>query len=97
MSVANVTTGRAGPENPRHHWEPALTQKEAAKLEISKSEYQAAVLFARMAVEEHQRDGTPRDRWEPTPTLDDQLAAPFISDGEQELAAARSGGQPCAQ
>ena len=86
MSVANVTTGRPGPEEPSHHWEPPVIQKEAAKLEISKSEYKAAVLFARMAVEEHQRDGTARDRWEPTPTLNDQLAAPFITDGEQELA-----------
>ena len=86
MSVANVTAGHAGPEELSQHWEPALTQKEAAKLEISRSEYKAAVLFARMTVEEHQRDGTPRDRWELRPTLTDQLAAPFISEGEQELA-----------
>jgi hypothetical protein len=39
-----------------------------------------------MAVEEHQTLGTPRDRWEPTPSQNDRLAAPFITDGDQELA-----------
>ncbi len=43
-------------------------------------------LFARTAVEEHQRLRTARDHWEPTPILNDKLAAPFITDGEQELA-----------
>lgn len=83
MSMANVTIGHIGPEE---HWEPALTPREAATLEIPKNEYEQAVLFARMAVEEHKRLGTARDRWEPTPIVNDKLAAPFITDGEQELA-----------
>jgi hypothetical protein len=53
---------------------------------MSRPDYEAAVLFARMAVGEHQRSGTPRDRWEPTPLQNDQLADPFIIAGEQELA-----------
>ena len=76
-------TGATGPEE---HWQPALTPKEAAKLGIPKKEYESAALFARMAVEEHQRLGTARDRWEPTLIQNDHLAGPFITDGEQELA-----------
>src|SRR5690348_11160175 len=86
MSVANIAIGHRGPEEPNQHWQPALTPKEAAKLGISKDEYEKAVLHARMAVEEHQRLGTPRARWEPTPIQNDHLADPFITDGEQELA-----------
>src|SRR6266568_1618348 len=86
MSMANVTTGRTGPEEPSQHWQPALTQKEAARIGILKDEYEPAVLFARMAVEEHQSLSTPRDRWETTPSQNDCLAAPFITDGDQELA-----------
>lgn len=86
MSVANVTIGHTGPEEPRQQWEPALTQKEAAKLGIPKEEYKSAGQFARMAVDEHKRANTPRDHWEPTPTQNDHLADPFITDGEQELA-----------
>ena len=83
MSLANVTIGHTGPGE---HWEPALTPREARILEIPTNEYEQAALFARMAVEEHQRLGTPRDQWEPTPIVGDKLAAPFIADGEQELA-----------
>ena len=86
MSVASVTTGHIGPEGPKQHWEPALTQREAAKIEISKDEYESAVQFARMAVDEHQHHATPRDRWEPTLIQNDHMADPFITDGEQELA-----------
>lgn len=83
MSVANVTIGHTGPEK---HWEPALTPKEAAKIDITKDEYDQAATHARMAVEEHQHLGTPRDCWEPTPTQNGHLADPFITDGGQELA-----------
>jgi hypothetical protein len=85
MSVANVEIGHTGPEEPSQHWQPALTPKEAAKLGIRKDEYHKAALHARMAVEEHQRRGTPRDRWEPTFIQNEHLADPFITDGEQEL------------
>jgi hypothetical protein len=85
-SVTHVPTGYTGPEEPRQYWEPALTLREAVRVGISSHEYEAAALFARMAVEEQQRAGTPRDRWEPMPLQNDQLAGPFIADGEQELA-----------
>jgi hypothetical protein len=86
MSVTHVPTGHTGPEQPSQYWEPALTPKGAAKVGISSHDYDSAVQFARMAVEEHQRTGTPRDSWEPKPLQNDQLADPFIIDGEQELA-----------
>jgi hypothetical protein len=63
-----------------------LTPKEAAKIGIPKDQYELAALFARITVEEHQRLSTARDRWEPTPILNDHLADPFVTDGEQELA-----------
>jgi hypothetical protein len=84
MSVTNVTTGHTGPGA---HWEPALTPREARKVNISRSEYESAVLYARTAVEYHQGIGTPRDSWEPDANLNDKLAAAFIANGEQELAA----------
>jgi hypothetical protein len=71
---------------PREYWQPALTPKEAATTGIPKRKYEQAALFARKAVEEHQRLGSGRDQWEPTPILNDKLAATFIADGEQELA-----------
>jgi hypothetical protein len=83
MSMANMTTGHTGTED---YWEPAITPREAATLGIRRSEYEQAALFARTAVEEHQRLGTLRDQWEPTPIVNDKLAAPFIADGEHELA-----------
>ena len=86
MSMAHITTDRTWPEEPTQHWQPAFTRKEAAKIGISNDEYDQAFLYARMAVEEHQSLGTPRDRWEPTPSQNDRLAAPFITDGDQELA-----------
>jgi hypothetical protein len=67
-------------------WEPALTPREAATLRIPKDEYESATLYARLTVEEHQTLATPRHLWEPTPIQNDHLAAPFIADGEQELA-----------
>jgi hypothetical protein len=67
-------------------WEPALTPREAATLTIPRDEYESAALYARLTVEEHQDPGTPRDLWEPTPVHNEHLAAPFITDGEQELA-----------
>jgi hypothetical protein len=82
MSTPNVTIGRTGPGE---HWEPAITPREAVTLGIPKSEYEQAALLARTAVEEHQRLGTPREHREPTPIVNDKLAAPFISDGGQEL------------
>jgi hypothetical protein len=86
MSVAHVPTGYTGPEEPSQYWEPALTPKEAASVGIAGHEYNSAVQFARMAVDGHQRTGTPRAGWELTPLQNDQLADPFIIDGEQELA-----------
>jgi transcriptional regulator with XRE-family HTH domain len=71
---------------PPPSWDPALIPKEAPTLGISKSEYEQAVLFARRAVREHQRLGSARDQWEPTPVVNAKLAGPFIADGEQELA-----------
>lgn len=53
---------------------------------IPRKEYEAAVLFARMTVKEHQDLGTPRNLWEPTPTQNYKMAASFIADGEQQLA-----------
>jgi hypothetical protein len=86
MSMANLTADYTGPQRPSQHWQPALTRKEAARIGISNDEYDQAYLYARMAVEEHQSLGTPGDRWEPTLSQNDSLAAPFITDGEQELA-----------
>jgi hypothetical protein len=86
MSMAHAKTGRTGPEQPGPPWQPALTQKEAARIEIPKDEYEQAFLYARMTAEEHQALRTPRDCWEPTLSVNDRLAAPFITDGDQELA-----------
>lgn len=86
MTITNITTGHAGAEDPGQHWQPAFTQKEAGKLGVSKTEYAEAALVARTAVEEHQRLGTPRHLWEPTPTQNDHLADQFIEDGAHELA-----------
>lgn len=83
MSVANVTPGHT---SPGEHWEPSLTPREAGKVGIPKNEYESGRLYARMAVEEHQRLETPREAWEPTVNLNDKLAAPYIANGEQELA-----------
>lgn len=79
-SAIRVKTGRA-----TRRWEPAFTRGEATKLELPKSQYDQAAIIARRVVEEHQILGTARDQWEPTPNLNDVLAAPFIADGEQEL------------
>jgi hypothetical protein len=76
IAVARITGG----------WEPALAPVEAARLAIPRNEYEQAALFARMTVVEHRQLGTSRNQWEPTPTGNDKLAAPFIVDGEQELA-----------
>jgi hypothetical protein len=86
MSIADLTTGRTTPTESAPHWRPVLTQKEAILIDISKEEYDEAFVYARMAAEEHQDLGTPRDRWELTLGQNDRLAAPFITDGEQELA-----------
>ena len=87
MAVANATIGRTGPQEPSQPWQPAVTRKEAVKLGIPSGRVRAGrSVYARTAAEEHQRLGTPRDLWEPTPIQNDQLADPFISDGEQELA-----------
>ena len=85
MTVANVTTGHTGPQEPSQQWQPALPPKEAAKLGISKEEYDSAYIHARMAAERHQQADTPRDLWEPMPTQNEHLTSPFIADGEQEL------------
>jgi hypothetical protein len=86
MTITNIATGHAGAEDPGQHWQLAHTQKEAAKLGISKTEYAEAALVARTAAEEHQNLGTPRHLWEPTPTQNDHLADQFIEDGAKELA-----------
>src|SRR5947207_6177716 len=67
-------------------WELALTPREAGKVGIHKDEYESAAEYARMAVEEHQRRGTPRDGWEPTALHNGSLAEPYIAEGGQELA-----------
>jgi hypothetical protein len=67
-------------------FEPALTPKDADRLEIPKGEYQRAAIIARRTAHEHQLLGTDPDQWEPTRSLNDALAAPFIMDGQQELA-----------
>jgi hypothetical protein len=85
MSMPNITVGHTGPGGPRDHWEPAITLREAQKMGISKGEYVSAALYARTTVEERQ-PGSPRDQWEPTRNLNDMMAAPFIANGEQELA-----------
>src|SRR5690242_16159840 len=64
---------------PEEHWEPAISPREAAMMGIRKEKYDSAVTFARMAVEEHRRLSTPRDRWEPTPIQNHRLASPFIA------------------
>jgi hypothetical protein len=81
-----VPTGYTGPEEPRQHWEPTLTPREAAKVGIPSRDYESAAMFAYLTVEGHQRAGTPRDSWEPMPLQNDQLADPFVIAGEQELA-----------
>ena len=87
MSVADVTTGHTGPQEPRQQpWQPGLTPKEAAGIGIPKEEYESGLIYARYTAEEHQRLGTSRDQWEPAPTQNEHLADPFIRDGEQELA-----------
>src|ERR1700722_1672696 len=83
MSTPYITTGQTGP---RKHWNPALTQREALKVGFSKSEYDSATLYARMTVDAHKERGTVRDRWEPTLDVGDLLSAPYIGNGEQELA-----------
>ena len=70
---------------------PALTPKDADRLEIPKSEYEQAVIIARRTAHERQILRTARDKWEPTRSLNDALAAPFISDGQQELATGLEG------
>jgi hypothetical protein len=86
MSITSLTTDYTDPSEPGPVWQPVLTQKEALRVGISKEEYEQAFIYARMAAEEHQDHGTPRDRWETTLSQNDRLAAPFITDGEQELA-----------
>lgn len=66
-------------------WEPALTPREAVKLNIPKDEYETATLYARLTVDEHQILATPRNLWEPTPSQNEHLATPFIMEGEREL------------
>jgi hypothetical protein len=83
MSVASVTTGHSGPEA---SWQPAVTQKEAAKLKVPRKTYKSAAIHACVAVEENQRIGTARDHWEPSLAQNDHMAAPFLMDGEHELA-----------
>jgi hypothetical protein len=83
MSTPYITTGQTGP---RKHWNPALTQREALKVGFSKSEYDSATLYARMTVDAYKELGTVRDRWEPTLDVGDLLSAPYIGNGEQELA-----------
>jgi len=82
MSIANIAVGPSGGEE---YWEPTLTMREAARVEIPRREYEPAVLYARTTVEEHQRIGTRRDCWEPTASMNDWLAAPYLADGEKEL------------
>lgn len=82
--ASKLFSGAPAPGRSEHR-RPTLTPKEAATAGIPQGEYKPAVLFARIVVDEHERLGTPRHLWEPTPILNDHLAAPFITDGEQEL------------
>jgi hypothetical protein len=85
MTVASTTTGRTGPQEPRQPWQETLTRRDAAQLGIPRDEYEQGLIHARMTAEEHEDLGTPREQWEPMPTQNEHLAAPFITDGEQEL------------
>ena len=82
MSMARGTIGQTGQDQ---SWVPAFTPREAVTAGIPRREYDQTFLFARATVKEHQKLGTPRDQWEPTPVVNHKLAAPFIADGEQEL------------
>jgi hypothetical protein len=82
MSMARGTIGHTGPN---HNWGPAFTPGDAVTAGIPRKEYDQAFQFARATVREHQQLGTPRGQWEPTPVVNHKLAAPFITDGEQEL------------
>jgi hypothetical protein len=86
MSMANLTAGHAGPQQPGRQWQPMLTRKEAARIGISSDEYDHAYEYARMTVDGHQSLGTPRGLWEPTLIQNESMAAPFAAAGEQELA-----------
>ena len=79
MSTPYITTGQTGP---RKHWNPARP----SKVGFSKSYNDSATLYARMTVDAHKELGTVRDRWEPTLDVGDLLSAPYIGNGEQELA-----------
>jgi hypothetical protein len=83
MTVANVAMGHTGPGE---QWYSALTLRQALKVGFSRDEYESASQYARMAVKEHRDLGTARSAWEPTSNLNDVIAAPYIGNGEQELA-----------
>jgi hypothetical protein len=85
MSTAQITIVHPTPEEPDRHWRPSLTRREAARIGIPRDEYERAAQYALMAADVHQRLGTPRERWEPTPDQNHLLADPFITDGEREL------------
>jgi len=91
-----VASGHTRPEKPSQHWQPTLTSKEAARLGIPKDEYQSAVVYACMAVGEHQGLGTSCDRWEPTLIHNDHLTAPYVTDSGRELASRLRDIQPIA-
>lgn len=68
-------------------WQPTTTEKEAVKRGlVPKNIYSTVTQWARMVVEYHQALYTPRSLWEPTAMHTDLLVAPYIEDGESELA-----------
>jgi hypothetical protein len=86
MSITNLTTGYTTSSESGPNWRAVLTEEEAHQIGIFRQEYAEAFVYARMAAEEHQDRGTRRDLWETTQNQNERLAAPFIADGEQELA-----------
>jgi hypothetical protein len=72
-----------GPEQP---FQPSLTVKGIIRKGFSKYEAREAIHSAHRIVQEHQQRETPREKWEPQATYGEDIAAPFIKAGEEELA-----------
>lgn len=86
MSITTTDTDNVSIPGPNKPFKPALTQNEAAQIGYTKDEFGEAEQYVRMITEDHQSLRTPRDQWEPKPIQGEHLAAPYIEDGEQELA-----------
>lgn len=85
VSVPPLPAG-SSPDPCEPAWQSGLTPKEAARLGIAKAVYLRLVIWARMVVDHHVRAGTPRHLWEGAATHNDLFAAPYVADGERELA-----------